>query len=76
MESTVDAGAVRRDILVAFEFCHLHDDWVTPLAEALESITAAQAAARPDPESRSIWEIVLHLAVWNENVVQRMRWRE
>jgi hypothetical protein len=68
--------AIRRDILVAFEYSHLHDSWVTPLAEALDGITAEQAAVRPDPDSRSIWEIVLHLAVWNENIVQRMRHRQ
>jgi hypothetical protein len=73
-QSTTDA--VRRDILVAFEYCHLHDAWVTPLAEALDGITAARAAVRPNPDSRSIWEIVLHLAVWNENIVERMHCRE
>jgi hypothetical protein len=76
MNPSIDPEALRRDILVAFEYCHLHDSWVTPLSEALDGITAAHAAVRPAPDSRSIWEIVLHLAVWNENIVHRMRWRE
>lgn len=75
----VDGQAVRRDVLLAFQYAHNEDDWVFPLAEALSGVTAADAAWTPDssdPESRSIWRIVLHMAVWTENVVDRMEQRK
>jgi len=41
--------------------------WHGPaVAEALAGVDAATAAARPLAGAHSIWEIVLHLAVWNE----------
>jgi hypothetical protein len=38
--------------------------------EVLEGVTPAQAARRPVAAAHSIWEIVLHIAVW-EDVVRR-----
>ncbi len=63
---------IRKDVLVAFEYCYLHDDWVNPLGEALDGLTAQQAVQRCGPETKGVWEIVLHLAVWNENIVERI----
>lgn len=41
--------------------------WHGPaVAEALAGLDAATAAARPLAGAHSIWEIVHHLAVWNE----------
>jgi len=45
--------------------------WHGPsLREILEGITAGEAAQRPIPDAHSIWEIVLHITVW-ESVVRR-----
>ncbi len=45
--------------------------WHGPsVLEILQDVTAGQAAARPIPGAHSIWEIVLHIAVW-ENVCRR-----
>ncbi len=65
--------AVRSDLLIAFEYSYLHDDWVYPLADALSGVTAAEAAWRPGPNLKGIWDIVLHMAVLTENIVERMR---
>lgn len=63
----------REDLRTAFEYSWLHDDWVNPLQDALEGVTAEQALWRPPaPEAKGIWDIVLHLAVWNENIVERV----
>lgn len=43
-----------------------------PLADALAGVTAPEALWKPGPEGKGIWEIVLHMAVWTENIVQRM----
>src|SRR5690242_13954465 len=41
--------------------------WHGPaLAHVLESVTHEQAAAKPIPAAHSVWEIVLHVAVWAE----------
>ena len=45
--------------------------WHGPsVKEVLEGVTAEKAAARPVSGAHSIWELVLHIAVW-ENAVKR-----
>ena len=47
------------------------DAWHGPaLKETLADVTAAEAAARPAPGAHSIWELVLHIAAW-EDVFRR-----
>jgi uncharacterized damage-inducible protein DinB len=46
--------------------------WHGPsVCEVLEGVTAAQAAAHPIPGAHSIWEIVLHIAVWERAANKR-----
>lgn len=83
MNEPVDGQAVRRDVLLAFEYSFRHDDWVYPLADALAGVTAQEALwkpggpdkASPDEHVRCIWQIVLHMTAWNDNIVQRMAQR-
>jgi uncharacterized damage-inducible protein DinB len=42
------------------------------LSELLEGLEAADAAARPVPGAHSIWEIVLHITVWEDAVRRRL----
>jgi len=43
--------------------------WHGPsVKEVLEGVTAANASAHPIPGAHSIWELVLHIAVWEEAV--------
>lgn len=47
--------------------------WHGPsLREVLEGVGAEAAAARPLPEAHSIWEIVLHVAGWQDVVRRRL----
>ena len=47
--------------------------WHGPsLLEILRGVSAAGAAARPLPKSHRIWEIVLHIAVWDDAARRRM----
>jgi uncharacterized damage-inducible protein DinB len=47
--------------------------WHGPaLLELLEGIDAVSAAARPLPNVHSIWELVLHIAVWDEAAIRRL----
>ena len=48
------------------------DSWHGPaVLEALEGVTAMDAAARPVPDAHTIWEIVRHLAATYRLVVRR-----
>jgi hypothetical protein len=67
---------VMAQLQLAFEYTYLHDDWVTPLAELLGGVSMSEALRRPTPNGKNIWEIVLHLAKWNENIVDRVQWRD
>lgn len=62
---------LRKLLLIGLEYSYLHDDWVEPLEDALAGITADQARWRP-ADGMGIWDIVLHLAVWHENIVERV----
>ena len=42
------------------------------LLEILEGVTAAQAAARPIKNAHTIWELVLHIAAWDNAVLRRL----
>ena len=47
--------------------------WHGPaLLELLEDVDAATAAAKPLADVHSIWELVLHVAVWDEAALRRL----
>ncbi|MHB8217125.1 MAG: DinB family protein [Candidatus Sulfotelmatobacter sp.] len=49
------------------------DAWHGPaLLELLEDVDAATAAAKPLPNVHSIWELVLHIATWDEAACRRL----
>ena len=48
--------------------------WHGPaLVEILEGINAKTALARPMDKAHSIWELVIHLAGWEQVVIRRLR---
>lgn len=64
-ESALIADQLRR----AFE----GDAWHGPaLFELLNDVEAAAAAAKPLPGAHSIWELVLHVAVWDAAACRRL----
>ena len=64
-ESALIAEQLRR----AFE----GDAWHGPsLFELLKDVDAATAAAKPSPDVHSIWELVLHIAVWDAASIRRL----
>jgi uncharacterized damage-inducible protein DinB len=49
------------------------EPWHGPsLMEILESVDAKTAAARPIPDAHSIWELVLHIAAWEQAIRTRI----
>ena len=64
-ESTLVAGQLRR----AFE----GDAWHGPaLLELLRDVDAPTAAAKPLPDAHSIWELMLHIAAWDDAACRRL----
>ena len=55
-----------------FKRAHDGDPWHgSPVMEILEGVTAAQAAQRPPNGAHSIWELVLHMTGWRNEVARR-----
>jgi hypothetical protein len=49
------------------------DPWHGPsVAVLLDGIDASQASARPVGNAHTVWEIVLHLAAWADEVTRRL----
>lgn len=47
--------------------------WHGPaVLEILKGVTAVQAAARPFPNAHNIWELVLHIAAWEDACRRRL----
>jgi uncharacterized damage-inducible protein DinB len=52
---------------------HAGDPWHgSPISAILGGITWQQAAAKPIPGAHSIWEVVLHLTGWKNEVRRRL----
>jgi uncharacterized damage-inducible protein DinB len=50
------------------------DPWYGPnVASVLQGVTPAQAAHRPIPQAHTVWEIALHMASWNHEVLRRLK---
>ena len=52
---------------------HSGDPWHgSPLSQILDGVTHSQAAAKPIASGHSIWELVLHIAAWKNEVRRRL----
>ena len=69
----MDDATTSRELAIGLEYSYRHDDWVTPLDEALGGLSPETAVWKPREGVPSIWAIVLHLAAWNEDIVERVR---
>jgi uncharacterized damage-inducible protein DinB len=65
-----------RDIAGELKEIHDGNPWHGPsLLTSLTGITAEQAAAHPLPNAHSIWEIVSHIAGWEDVIRLRLEGR-
>ncbi len=72
---TREAGAGSEAGRIANQLRHAFDGsaWHGPaLLELLEDVDAATASARPLRDVHSIWELVLHVAVWDDAALRRL----
>ena len=66
---TSETARLADQIRRAFEGDAWHGD---SIKELLAGVTAATAAARPIKNAHSIWELVLHIAAWDDAVLRRI----
>jgi uncharacterized damage-inducible protein DinB len=63
-----------QQIIDALRKAHSGDPWYGPSTESLiASLSASDAADHPIEGGHSIWEIVLHMIAWQNEVVRRLR---
>lgn len=72
----MDDRNVIRDLLLIYDRTHREGDWILPLIDSLDGVTAQEAAWKPMPEEASIWEIVNHAFSWTHHIEQRLQGRE
>jgi uncharacterized damage-inducible protein DinB len=68
MKPMTQAAALADQIRRAFAGDAWHGDSVL---ELLANVNAVQAAARPVKNAHTIWELVLHIAAWDDAVLRR-----
>jgi uncharacterized damage-inducible protein DinB len=64
-----ESGRIAEQLRRAFKGSAWHGP---ALLELLEDVDAATAAAKPLAEVHSIWELVLHVAVWDDAASRRL----
>jgi hypothetical protein len=60
---------VKELLLDHLEITFEKETWQPPLGKAIEGISAAQAAWKPAPQRHSIWQIVRHVILWKQGVL-------
>jgi len=65
-----DRSALYADLARAYDGEPWHGPSLTTLLTDVDALTAA---AHPIPDAHSVWELVLHLAAWSEEVARRLR---
>lgn len=65
-----DFEALRQDLRQVYDGDPWHGSSITAV---LKGIEAHAAGRRPIPDAHTIWELVLHMAVWTREVASRVR---
>lgn len=47
--------------------------WSASWSKSLEGLSAKDAAWKPDPQRKSIWQIVHHMLFWREDALRRLK---
>jgi uncharacterized damage-inducible protein DinB len=68
MKTIPQSAGLADQLRRAFEGDAWHGDSVL---ELLAGVDASQAAARPIKDAHTIWELVLHIAAWDDAVLRR-----
>jgi len=64
---------MKKFLLGQFAACYDTNAWFVAVKNALDGVTAEQAAWKPESADNSIWEIVSHLNFYNYAYVERFK---
>jgi uncharacterized damage-inducible protein DinB len=64
---------VRDLVLDHLTYTFEKEAWQPPLSGAIDGLTAEQAAWKPSPERHSIWQIVRHVILWKQGVLDALQ---
>jgi uncharacterized damage-inducible protein DinB len=67
---------LRTPLLEALELAHQSEGWIQPMVPVLKEIDAKQAAWRPTPGAKSIWDITAHLTQYTETLAADLAGRK
>lgn len=64
---------IKDTLLEQFDSCYDQNGWFVALKNAIDGITAEQAAWKPEGADNSIWQILSHLDYYNNAYLERFR---
>lgn len=63
-----------KDLIVEqFTLCFDQNGWFVAIANAIEGLTAQEAAWKPDADQNSIWQTLEHLSFYNHAYTERFK---
>jgi uncharacterized damage-inducible protein DinB len=71
---TFEVSMTTKEILLEqFTACYDENGWFVALKNALQNLSAADAAWKPENSDNSIWELLSHLNYYNEAYLKRFK---
>ena len=64
---------IKQILIRQFSSCYDENGWFVAVRNALEGVTAEQAAWKPAGSDNSIWETLTHLSYYNNAYLQRFK---
>ena len=63
----------KETLLTQYDRCYNENGWFVAVRNALEGVTAEQAAWKPEGSDNSIWESMSHIRYYNNAYLQRFK---
>ena len=64
---------IKETLLKQYDRCYNENDWFVAVRNAIEGVTAEQAAWKPEGSDNSIWESLTHISYYNNAYLQRFK---
>jgi len=67
---------IKETLLKQYDRCYNENGWFVAVRNAIEGVTAEQAAWKPEGSDNSIWESLTHITYYNNAYLQRFKGTE
>ena len=64
---------IKKTLLKQYDHCYNENGWFVAVRNAIEGVTAEQAAWKPEGSDNSIWESLTHITYYNDAYLQRFK---